>query len=116
MSSSVRLRTSDCQLYIAFGAGWAPFGGRRDEVIFPMFGVVLRVLFERLVKIISSHEAAQDISLDVRTRIVQSCAPDSARSSPKPSSPAFDRRPIQPAPNSNPALVRHGRRPGTELG
>jgi len=74
MSSSVRLRTGDCQLYTAFGAAWAPFGGPRDEDIFPMFGVVPRVFFGRLLKIISSHEAAQEISLEVRTRIVQSCA------------------------------------------
>jgi hypothetical protein len=39
-----------------------------------MFGVVPRVFFGRLLKIISSHEAAQEISLEVRTRIVQSCA------------------------------------------
>jgi hypothetical protein len=74
MSSSVRLRTSDCQLYIAFGAAWAPYGGPRDEDIFPTFGVVPRVFFGRLLRIMSSHDAAQEISLDVRTRVAQSCA------------------------------------------
>jgi hypothetical protein len=39
-----------------------------------MFGVVPRVFFGHLLKIISSHEAAQEISLEARTRIVQSCA------------------------------------------
>ena len=74
MSSTMRLRTGDHQLYIALGAAWAPYGGPRDEDIFLTFGVAPRVFFGRLLKIVSHHEAAQGISLESRTRIAQSCA------------------------------------------
>ena len=74
MSSTMRLRTGDHQLYIAMGAAWAPYGGPRDEDIFLTFGVAPRVFFGRLLKIVSHHEAAQGISLASRTRIAQSCA------------------------------------------
>jgi hypothetical protein len=81
--SSLRLRTSDYQLYIAFGAAWAPYGGPRDEDIFPTFGVAPRVFFGRLLKMVSHDEAAQGISLEVRTRIAQSCAKRLCLTSPK---------------------------------
>jgi hypothetical protein len=101
MSSTMRLRTGDHQLYVAMGAAWAPYGGPRDEDIFLTFGVAPRVFFGRLLKIVSHHEAAQGISLASRTRIAQSCAKRLCSNSPN-----SDR-------TANPARHTHG--PTTKL-
>src|ERR1700756_4654836 len=93
MSSTMRLRTRDHQLYIALGAAWAPYGGPRDEDIFLAFGVAPRVFFGRLLKIVSHHEAAQAISLESRTRIAQSCAKRLCPNSPESTGP---QSPLEP--------------------